>query len=133
MTTRSASRSTAAPQGGRTGGQTGRGSERNRGRTGDQGSGGIDEQGGQVGGQGNEVNDCVDGVLDFSTIIPQHLQNLLPTIVAQLGNHEYEGKGGAIVYTRWIEKMESVKDMSGCGDNQKVKLSHPDNGENSGM
>ncbi|GKA30816.1 putative reverse transcriptase domain-containing protein [Tanacetum coccineum] len=26
-----------------------------------------------------------------------------------------------IVYTRWIEKMESVQDMSGCRDNQKVK------------
>ncbi|GKE21422.1 hypothetical protein Tco_1432934, partial [Tanacetum coccineum] len=28
---------------------------------------------------------------------------------------------GAIVYTRWIEKIESVQDMSGCGDNQNVK------------
>nr|GEW67501.1 hypothetical protein [Tanacetum cinerariifolium] len=27
---------------------------------------------------------------------------------------EYDGKGGAVVYTRWIEKMESVQDMSGC-------------------
>nr|GEX63937.1 reverse transcriptase domain-containing protein [Tanacetum cinerariifolium] len=154
MTTRSASRSTAAPRGGRTGGRTGLRSGRNKGRTGDQGSGGIDEQGGQVGGQGNEVNDGVDRVLDFSTIIAQHLQNLLPTIVAQLGNHsknqgnnrnqnenyvndniqgdvrnvimnndrrgssykgflacnpkEYDGKGGDIVYTRWIEKMELV-------------------------
>ncbi|GJV63557.1 hypothetical protein Tco_1474385 [Tanacetum coccineum] len=34
---------------------------------------------------------------------------------------EYDGKGGAVVYTCWIEKMESVQDMSGCGDNQKVK------------
>ncbi|GJW44827.1 putative reverse transcriptase domain-containing protein [Tanacetum coccineum] len=34
---------------------------------------------------------------------------------------EYDGKGGAIIYTCWIEKMESVQDMSGCGDNQKVK------------
>ncbi|GJY37543.1 reverse transcriptase domain-containing protein [Tanacetum coccineum] len=34
---------------------------------------------------------------------------------------DYDGKGGAIAYTRWIEKMESVQDMSGCGDNQKVK------------
>ncbi|GJY50515.1 putative reverse transcriptase domain-containing protein [Tanacetum coccineum] len=31
------------------------------------------------------------------------------------------GKGGAIVYTRWIEKMESVQDRSGSRDNQKVK------------
>ncbi|GKC21294.1 putative reverse transcriptase domain-containing protein [Tanacetum coccineum] len=34
---------------------------------------------------------------------------------------EYDGKGGAIVYTRWIEKMESVQDMSRCEENQKVK------------
>ncbi|GKE62867.1 hypothetical protein Tco_1513234 [Tanacetum coccineum] len=32
---------------------------------------------------------------------------------------EYDGKGGAIVYTRWIEKMKLVQDMSGCRDNQK--------------
>nr|GEZ00283.1 reverse transcriptase domain-containing protein [Tanacetum cinerariifolium] len=36
------------------------------------------------GGQGNEVNDGVDGVPDFSTIITQQLQNLLPTILAQV-------------------------------------------------
>ncbi|GJU64627.1 putative reverse transcriptase domain-containing protein [Tanacetum coccineum] len=34
---------------------------------------------------------------------------------------EYDGKGGAIVYTCWIEKMESVQDMSRCRDSQKVK------------
>ncbi|GKE17355.1 putative reverse transcriptase domain-containing protein [Tanacetum coccineum] len=34
---------------------------------------------------------------------------------------EYDGKGGVIVYTYWIEKMESVQDMSGCGNDQKVK------------
>nr|GFA63003.1 reverse transcriptase domain-containing protein [Tanacetum cinerariifolium] len=87
MTIRSTNRSTAAPQCGRTGRRTGRGSGRTKCRTGDQGSGGIDEQGGQVGGQGNEVNDSVDRVHNFSTIIAQQLQNLLPTIVAQLGNH----------------------------------------------
>ncbi|GKB51692.1 putative reverse transcriptase domain-containing protein [Tanacetum coccineum] len=37
-------------------------------------------------------------------------------------NHkEYDGKGGAIVLTRWIEKMKSVHDMSGCSIDQKVK------------
>ncbi|GJY37642.1 putative reverse transcriptase domain-containing protein [Tanacetum coccineum] len=30
-------------------------------------------------------------------------------------------KGGAIVYTRWIKKMESVQDISVCEENQKVK------------
>ncbi|GKD61692.1 putative reverse transcriptase domain-containing protein [Tanacetum coccineum] len=34
---------------------------------------------------------------------------------------EYDGKGGAIVYTHWIENMESVQYMSRCGDDQKVK------------
>ncbi|GKA46749.1 hypothetical protein Tco_0739632 [Tanacetum coccineum] len=60
MTTRSAGQETASPRGGRTGGQTG--------------------------GQGSEVHDGVDGVPDFSTIIAHQLQNLLPTIVAQVGS-----------------------------------------------
>ncbi|GJX93389.1 hypothetical protein Tco_0347975 [Tanacetum coccineum] len=34
---------------------------------------------------------------------------------------EYEGKGGVVVLTCWIEKMESVHDMSGCSIDQKVK------------
>ncbi|GJU29960.1 reverse transcriptase domain-containing protein [Tanacetum coccineum] len=100
-----------------------------------QGNSGINGQGSQVGGQGTEVNDGVDGVPDFSTVIAQQLQNLLPTILAQNDDRkgctyeeflacnptEYDGKGGAIVYTCWIKKMESVQDMSGCRDNQKVK------------
>ncbi|GKC64085.1 hypothetical protein Tco_1096683 [Tanacetum coccineum] len=152
-----------------TGGRVGRGGGRTRGHSGDQGEVRIDGQGGQVGGQGSEVNDGVDGVPDFSTIIAQQLRNLLPTIVAKVGDQgkgqgngsnqnsdaindnirgdvrnvmenndnmgctykeflacnpkEYDGKGGAIVYTCWIEKMESVQDMSGCRDNQKVKYS----------
>ncbi|GJW93344.1 putative reverse transcriptase domain-containing protein [Tanacetum coccineum] len=34
---------------------------------------------------------------------------------------EYDGKGGAVVLTRWIHKMENVQDMSGCSNDQKVK------------
>nr|GEU82109.1 hypothetical protein [Tanacetum cinerariifolium] len=34
---------------------------------------------------------------------------------------EYDGKGGAIVYTHWIKKIESVHDISECRDSQKVK------------
>ncbi|GJT13158.1 reverse transcriptase domain-containing protein [Tanacetum coccineum] len=34
---------------------------------------------------------------------------------------EYDGKGGVVVLTRWIEKMKSVQDMSGYSINQKVK------------
>nr|GFB42363.1 reverse transcriptase domain-containing protein [Tanacetum cinerariifolium] len=32
---------------------------------------------------------------------------------------EYDGKGGAIALTRWIEKMEYVIENSGCVENQK--------------
>nr|GEZ47814.1 reverse transcriptase domain-containing protein [Tanacetum cinerariifolium] len=126
MTTRSASRPAAASRGGGTGERAGSGGGRTRGRFGDQDNGKDDRPGGQVGGQGSE--------------------NLLPTIVAQVGDHgrsqgngrnqngdavndnirdenqnEYDGKGGAIVYTCWIEKIESVHDMSGCRDSQRVK------------
>ncbi|GJU73286.1 putative reverse transcriptase domain-containing protein [Tanacetum coccineum] len=34
---------------------------------------------------------------------------------------EYDGKGGVITLTRWIEKMENVIDNSGCAENQKVR------------
>ncbi|GJV35223.1 putative reverse transcriptase domain-containing protein [Tanacetum coccineum] len=34
---------------------------------------------------------------------------------------EYDGKGGAVALTCWIEKMEYVHDMSGCSIDQKVK------------
>ncbi|GJS10933.1 putative reverse transcriptase domain-containing protein [Tanacetum coccineum] len=70
--------------------RTGRGGGKTRGRSGDQGNGRTDGQGGKVGGQGSEVNDGVNGVPDFSTIIAQQLQNLLPTIVAQVGD---QGRG----------------------------------------
>ncbi|GJU89438.1 reverse transcriptase domain-containing protein [Tanacetum coccineum] len=103
------------------------------------------------------------GVPDFSTIIAQQLQNLLPAMLTQVGNQrnvgnqngnvvnknvpenvrnvlvngnqvgcsykeflacnpkKYDGKGGVIVLTCWIEKMEPVYDMSGCSIDQKVK------------
>ncbi|GJQ90667.1 reverse transcriptase domain-containing protein [Tanacetum coccineum] len=167
MTTRSAGQPAVASRGGGTGGRAGRGGGRTGSRSGDQGNGRNDGQGGQVGGQGSEVNDGVDGVPNFSIIIAHQLRNLLPTIVAQVGDQgrgqgngrnqnddavndniqgdvrnvienndrkgctykeflacnpkKYDGKGGAVVYTRWIEKIESIQDMSGCEDNQKVK------------
>ncbi|GKA63498.1 hypothetical protein Tco_0763104 [Tanacetum coccineum] len=37
------------------------------------------------------------------------------------GPKEYDGKGGAIALTRWIEKMENVLDNSGCSENQKAR------------
>ncbi|GJX46462.1 retrotransposon protein, putative, ty3-gypsy subclass [Tanacetum coccineum] len=86
MTTRSAGRPAAASRGGGTDGRAGRGGGRTGGRSSDQGNGRIDGQGGQ----GSKVNDGVDGVPDFSTIIAHQLRNLLPTIVAQVGD---QGRG----------------------------------------
>ncbi|GJY37691.1 putative reverse transcriptase domain-containing protein [Tanacetum coccineum] len=37
------------------------------------------------------------------------------------GLKEYDGNGGAIALTRWIEKMENVLDNSGCSKNQKER------------
>ncbi|GJW93322.1 putative RNA-directed DNA polymerase [Tanacetum coccineum] len=98
------------------GGRTGRGGGRTReptGRVGRQTS----DQDGQGGDRGNRANGGIDAVPDFSMVIAQQLQDLVHTIIAQ----DFDGKGGAIAYTRWTKKMESVHDMSGCGDNQKVK------------
>nr|GEV53620.1 hypothetical protein [Tanacetum cinerariifolium] len=121
MMTQSAGPPIATSRGGGTGGRAGSGSCRTRGHSGNQGDGRIDGQGGQVGGQGSEVNDGFNRVPDFPTIIAHQLQNLLPTIEFLACNpKEYDGKGGAIVYTHWIEKMESVLDMSGCRDSQKI-------------
>ncbi|GJZ50391.1 hypothetical protein Tco_0604581 [Tanacetum coccineum] len=69
MTTQSVGRPVTTSRGGGTGGRASRGGGRTRVCSGDQGNGGISGRGGQVGGQGSEVNDGVDGVLDFSNII----------------------------------------------------------------
>ncbi|GKF23302.1 hypothetical protein Tco_0075624, partial [Tanacetum coccineum] len=77
------------------------------------------------------------------------MQTILPQIVTQVANNvnnananggnggnngysyktfmefnpkEYDGKGGAIVLIRWIKKIESVFDNSGCAENQRVKF-----------
>ncbi|GKB05620.1 hypothetical protein Tco_0833815 [Tanacetum coccineum] len=121
----------------------------------------VDDFNGQGNDQGLGANEGVEGVNgnveganggapDFSTIIAQQLQNLLPTMLAQVSNQrnvrnqngnvvnenvqenmrnvlvngnrvgcsykeflacnpkEYDGKGGVVVLTRWIEKMKNV-------------------------
>ncbi|GJZ39167.1 reverse transcriptase domain-containing protein, partial [Tanacetum coccineum] len=83
-----------------------------------------------------------------SVVIGGQLQNIIPLIVTQVtanvnnangenGNgrndrcsyktfttcnpKEFDGKGGAVALTRWIEKMELVFDNSGCTTNQRVR------------
>ncbi|GKC24551.1 reverse transcriptase domain-containing protein, partial [Tanacetum coccineum] len=86
MTTCNAGRHTPVTRGGRTGGQTGRGGGRTREQTGRVG-GRTSDQGGRGGGRGNGANGGVDEVSNFSTVIAQQLQDLLPTIVSQVGDH----------------------------------------------
>ncbi|GJX23752.1 hypothetical protein Tco_0228197 [Tanacetum coccineum] len=124
MTTRNAGRRTAAPRCGRTGGQTGRGG----GRTGDQG-GRRGGRGDHVSNQGN-IGSRNDNAADDS--IHEDVRNVnmnngqsgcsyMEFVVFKM--KEFDGKGGTTAYTRWVEKMEAVQDISGCGDNQKVKYS----------
>ncbi|GJY49005.1 putative reverse transcriptase domain-containing protein [Tanacetum coccineum] len=174
MRNRSAGRLAAESLGGGTGVQVGRGGRGRRPREGN------DERVDDLNGQGNDqglganggvegvnrnvkgLNGGVGGAPGFSKIT-QQLQNLLPAMLAQVGNQgnignhngnvvnenvqenvgnvlvngnrvgcsykefltcnpkEYDGKGGDVVLTRWIEKMENVQDMSGCSVDQKVK------------
>ncbi|GJS67258.1 reverse transcriptase domain-containing protein [Tanacetum coccineum] len=107
MTTRSAGRPTSASRGGGTGGRAGRGGGRTRGPSSDQGDGRIGGRGGQVG--------------DVRNVIENNDRRCTYKDVLACNPKGYDGKGGDVVYTHWIEKMESVQDMSGCGDNQKVK------------
>ncbi|GKG20263.1 hypothetical protein Tco_0380064, partial [Tanacetum coccineum] len=79
---------------------------------------------------------------NIAAMIAQQLQTIIPQTVTQVTNNvnnsnggnggnnrssyntftacnpkEFDGKGGVIVLTRWIEKMESVFDNSGCTAN----------------
>ncbi|GKB62207.1 putative reverse transcriptase domain-containing protein, partial [Tanacetum coccineum] len=172
MRTRSAGRPAAESLGGGTGVRVGKGGRDRRPREGNDER--VDELNGHGNDQGLGANRGVEGVNgnveganrgapDFSKIIAQQLQNLLPAMLVQISNRgnvgnqngnvvnknvqknienvivngnrvgcsykkflacnpkDYDGKGGDVVLTRWIEKMESVHNMSGCSIDQKVK------------
>ncbi|GKA76378.1 reverse transcriptase domain-containing protein [Tanacetum coccineum] len=172
MRTRSAGQPAAESLGGGTSERVGSSGRGRRPREGNDER--VDELNGQGNDQGMGANGGVEGVNgnveranrgapDFSTIIAQQLQNLLPSLLAQVSNQgnvgnqngnlvnenvqenmgnvlvngnqvgcsykeflscnpkEYDGKVGVVVLTRWIEKMESVHDMSCCSIDQKVK------------
>nr|GEV33978.1 hypothetical protein [Tanacetum cinerariifolium] len=172
MRTRSAGRPAAESLGGGTGVRVDRGGRGRRPREGNDEH--IDDLNGQGNNQGMGANEGISGVNgnveganggapDFSTIIAQQLQDLLPAMLAQVGNQgnvgnqndnvvnenvqendrnvlvngnrvgcshkeflacnlkEYDGKGGVVVLTRWIENIENVQDMSGYSIDQKMK------------
>ncbi|GKD19021.1 putative reverse transcriptase domain-containing protein [Tanacetum coccineum] len=144
MRTRSVGRPAAESLGGGTGERVGKGGRGRRPREGN------DERVEDLNGQGNDqglgANEGVEGVNgnveganggapDFSTIIDQQFQNLLPVMLAQVSNrgnvgnqngnvvneNVQENVGNVLVNGNRIEKMENVQDMSGCSNDQKVK------------
>nr|GEW08078.1 zinc finger, CCHC-type, retrotransposon Gag domain protein [Tanacetum cinerariifolium] len=120
MTTPSAGRPDAESRGGGTGERVGRGGGRGR-----RPREGNDERVNDLNGQGNDQE-----IKAVSKNVQENVRNVLVN-----GNRvgcsykeflacnpkKYDGKGGAVVLTRWIEKMENVQDMSGCSIDQKVK------------
>ncbi|GJX39972.1 putative reverse transcriptase domain-containing protein [Tanacetum coccineum] len=139
MRAQSARRPAVESLGGGTGVQVGRGGRGRRPREGNDER--VDDLNGQGNDQGVGANEGLEGVNrnveganegapDFSTIIAQTFGNMIVN-----GNRvgcsykkflacnakEYDGNGGAVVLSRWIEKMEFVHDMSGCSVDQKVK------------
>ncbi|GJV72328.1 reverse transcriptase domain-containing protein [Tanacetum coccineum] len=95
--------------------------------------------------RGNRTNRGVDEVSDFSIVIGQQLQGLLPTIVTQVGDHiSNQGINGSRNDNATDDNIQeddrnvnvgngrngcsykefvALQDISGCGDNQKVKYS----------
>ncbi|GJU70992.1 putative reverse transcriptase domain-containing protein [Tanacetum coccineum] len=107
MRTRSVGRSVAESREGGTGGRVGRGGGRGRGpREGNDER--IDELNGQGNDQGLGANGGVEGVNG--------------NVDRVNGGERWEcDSKWQPVLTRWIEKMKSVQDMSGCSIDQKVK------------
>ncbi|GKC79761.1 hypothetical protein Tco_1130535, partial [Tanacetum coccineum] len=118
MRTRSAGRPAVESLGGGTGERVGKGGRGRRPR----------EEG-----VNRNVEGANGGAPDFSTIIAQQLQNLLPAMLAQVSNRgNVRNQNGNVVNENVQEnmvnvlvngnqKMENVQDMSGCNNDQKVK------------
>ncbi|GJW65385.1 putative reverse transcriptase domain-containing protein [Tanacetum coccineum] len=80
-------------------------------------NGGVE---GANGNNGNVVNENVQGNVGNVIVNGNRVGCSYKEFLA-CNPKEYDGKGGVVALTRWIEKMESVHDMSGCSIDQKVK------------
>ncbi|GKD83835.1 hypothetical protein Tco_1350674 [Tanacetum coccineum] len=116
MRTRSAGRPAVESLGGGTGERVGSDGRGRRPREGNDER--VDELNGQGNDQGMGANRGVEGVNGNVVSNRGNVGNQNGNVVNQ---NEYDCKGGAIVLTRWIEKMEYVHDMSSCSIDQKVK------------
>ncbi|GKE50584.1 hypothetical protein Tco_1481842 [Tanacetum coccineum] len=103
----------------------------------------IDELNGQGNDQGAGANGNVEGVNRVTkenvgsqngNVVNENIQENVRNVLVKsnwvgcsykeflaCNPKEYDGKGGAVVLTRRIKKMEYVQDMSGCSIDQKVK------------
>ncbi|GJW71694.1 putative reverse transcriptase domain-containing protein [Tanacetum coccineum] len=108
--------SNAAPRGGKTSGRISRGGRRAKEPTG-RVDGRAGDQDGQGYNRGNRANGGVDEVPDFSTVIAQQLQDLLPTIIAQV---QTRGREAAVGMT-W-EDFKTLTREELCPNNEMQKL-----------
>ncbi|GJQ90361.1 hypothetical protein Tco_0001500 [Tanacetum coccineum] len=111
MRTQSAGRPATKSLGGGTSIQVGRGGRGRRPREGN------NERVDDLNGQGNDQEPLTR---DASSVNGNRVGCSYKEFLA-CNPKKYDGKGGAVVLTRWIEKMENVQDMSGCSVDQKVK------------
>ncbi|GJS99603.1 putative reverse transcriptase domain-containing protein [Tanacetum coccineum] len=143
MRTRSAGRPTTELLGGGTGKRVGRGLRGRRPREGN--DEGVDELNGQGNDQSMRANGGVEGVNgnvsnqgnvgnQNGNVVNENVQENVGNVIVNSNRvgcsykeflacnpKEYDGKGGVVVLTRWIEKIEFVHDMSGHNIDQKVK------------
>ncbi|GKE85822.1 hypothetical protein Tco_1559564 [Tanacetum coccineum] len=123
MRTRSAGRPAAESLGGETGKWVGRGGSGRRPRVGNDVC--VDELNGQGNDQGLGANGGVEGVNGNenagNVIVNGNQVGCLYKEFLACNPKEYYGKGGVVLLTRWIEKMENIQDMSSCSNDQKVK------------
>nr|GEY06066.1 hypothetical protein [Tanacetum cinerariifolium] len=109
--------------GGGTGVRVGKGGKGRRPREGN------DEHVNDLNGQGNDqsmrAKEGVEGVNRNENIrnmlVNGNLVGLTYKEFLACNPKEYDGNGGVVVLTRWIEKIENVQDMSACSIDQKVK------------
>ncbi|GJT01623.1 hypothetical protein Tco_0822792 [Tanacetum coccineum] len=98
--------------------------------------GGNDERVDELNGQGNDLGVGANGewlvtkdnvVNQNGNVVNENVQENVRSVLVNVNRvdcsykeflacnpKEYDGKGGAIVLTRWIEERKSVQDMSGC-------------------
>ncbi|GKD26953.1 putative reverse transcriptase domain-containing protein [Tanacetum coccineum] len=122
MRTRSAGRPATESLGGGTGERVSRGGRSRRPREGN------DERVYELNGRGNDQGKGANGDVEGANgnnvgnvIVNGNRVGCTYKEFLACNPKEYDGKGGVVALTRWIEKMESVHDMSGCSIDQKVK------------